>query len=138
MRYDIISYAGAGNLRLGMTIVEIESLCGASLKKIRRGSDEGLLTDAYPEFFVYYKKPGLCSAIEFHKPAAVFFNGVNLLDEPYARVLDAFKKLDKNISIDKDGLTSNKLGIGLYSPSFKEVPSLPAESVIIFERGYYD
>lgn len=136
--YNIEPYVGVDGLKLGMTAMQIEALHGEPSGKIKRGSDPGLLSDAYTDFFVYYKNPGICQAIEFHKPARVLFENHNLLEEPYLRIVEHLQQLDSEIIIDDDGLTSYKLGIGIYAPSADGDPTYVAESVIVFERGYYD
>jgi len=45
---------------------------------------------------------------------------------------------DSDIEQTDDSLTSYKLGIGVYAPDADENPNLPPESVIAFEKGYYD
>lgn len=136
--YNIKPYVGVDDINLGMTVMQIEALQGEPAGKIKRGSDPGLLSDVYPDFFVYYKNPGICQAIEFHKPARVFFENHNLLEEPYQRIVGHLRQLDSELIIDDDGLTSYKFGIGIYAPSADGDPSYVAESVIVFERGYYD
>lgn len=45
---------------------------------------------------------------------------------------------DSDIEETDDGLTSYKLGIGIYAPDVDEKPSLTPESVIAFAKDYYD
>jgi hypothetical protein len=56
----------------------------------------------------------------------------------FRELLKIFKKLDKNIELGDSGSTSYKYGIGLYVPSMEDEDiNSPPESVIIFEKGYY-
>ena len=41
-------------------------------------------------------------------------------------------------STDDTGATSRKFGISLYAPFAKKKPKEKIESVLVFERGYWD
>jgi hypothetical protein len=45
--------------------------------------------------------------------------------------------LDPGLEEDGSGLTSDRLGVGLYAPMAAGDPRRPAEGVIVFERDYY-
>lgn len=139
MEFVINPYIGAGKVLLGMTPNEVQEVLGVSPKKrFRKFKDDDFETDSYQWCFVYYKKPGICDAIEFHLPASVVFNGHNLLSKSYAEVKDILSKLDNTLQFDESGLTSIKFGFGVYAPFAEEDPSELIEGVIVFEEGYYD
>jgi hypothetical protein len=139
MQYDIVPYVGAGSIQLGMTSSQIQVICKEEPERFQKAIVDEYYTDSYKDFFVYFKEPGICDAIEFHKPANVFFNGIKLFDEPYQKVKEALLLIDSDVIIDNDGLTSLKFGFGIYAPYADESnPSYVAEGVIVFEKGYYD
>jgi hypothetical protein len=138
MLYEITPYKGAGHLLLGALSEDIQEICGEKPEKFKKLQDDEYYTDFYTDFCCFFKKPGICDAIEFHNPAVVIYNNISLLGEPYNKVKESLLQLDKDIIFDGDGLTSLKLGLGVYAPDADEDnPSYVAEGVIVFEKGYY-
>ncbi|TBR61729.1 hypothetical protein B4U84_13415 [Westiellopsis prolifica IICB1] len=87
---------------------------------------------------IYYKKPGICEAIEIFEPAEPVFMEINLLQVKFSELKQWFQKIDDEVEIDDTGLTSYKFGISLYAPSASEYPEEAVEAVIVFDNGYYD
>lgn len=138
MEFSIEPYTGSGEILLGMTSQQIEEILSAKPRKFKKFRDDEFETDAFDMFYVYYKSPGICEAIEFFKPAVVTFSGVNLMQKSYDELKRLFLSLDEDTECDDSGLTSYKYGIGIYAPLAEDEPLEPAEGVIIFEKGYYD
>lgn len=140
MSFPIVSYKGAGVIEFGMTREQVRKLLGGDFYSKKRTTMDDLPYDRFESLgiFVYYKLPGEVEAIEFISPASPVFDNQNLLALSY----NDFKKFliakDPNLEIEIDSLTSYSLGIGAYTPDADEDPSWPVESVIVFEKGYYD
>lgn len=135
--FIINPHIGAGVLVLGMTPDEIQKVLDFYPKKFRRYKEE-VESENYGFCFIYYKKPNLCEAMEFTCPATVSFIGKNLLDIPYNEALEFVKKYDSDLQCDLDGFKSYKFGFGVYAPVAFMEPQEPVQSVIVFEKGYYD
>jgi len=84
------------------------------------------------------KKTGVCEAIEFFGEAKVIINNETILGKSYTEIKDMFEAIDDSIDFDATGLTSFKYGVGVYAPFAEDEPDEPVESVIVFEKGYYD
>lgn len=56
----------------------------------------------------------------------------------YSEALDYVKTYDVDLHCELDGFTSYKYGFGVYAPVAFMEPEEPVQSVIVFERGYYD
>ncbi|MEA1230309.1 hypothetical protein ODQ17_13115 [Acinetobacter sp. IRS14] len=115
-------------------------MSGYEPRVFRRNSYSESATDGYDELGIniYYDSTDEVIALEFYEPAQVVFKGIELFKLPASEAYKLMATLDKDIAIDEDGLTSFKLGIGLYEPNYEEEPMLPVESVIVFVEGYYD
>jgi len=122
-----------------MTIHEIREAINLPHEEISK-SDTGIPTDSFREdgIHVFYRQPGVCEAIEFYSPSKVYLQQVNLLNEPYDRVKSFFSALDDQLEEDDAGLTSRKLGVGIYAPYHRDLPNDSTKSVIVFEDGYYE
>lgn len=103
---------------------------------------------AYTDFFsnsivfVYYtEEHGICEAIEFCQPTKALFNGRPLNGVPFIEAKQWLEQFDNALEDEENvGVTSNKLGIGLYAPDYDEdeEPEALVEAVIVFRKGYYD
>ena len=138
LNFEIMPNLGAGPILFGMEEQEIHKILGNQFEKIKKSMSDGIETDMYEWCFIYYKKPGVCQAIEFFEPAVPLLNGEKLFGRPYSEVKEILIKLDDQVQLDEDGLTSYKLGIGIYAPSSGSNSAAPIEGVIIFGNGYYD
>lgn len=138
MNFEINPYVGVGNILLGMTSEQIQKVMTSKPKKFRKFKDDELDTDKYDNFFVYYKRPGICEAIEFFGDAKVLINGKTILGRSYTKVKNMFEAMDNEIEFNDAGLTSLKYGVGVYAPFAQDEPDEPVESVIVFEKRYYD
>lgn len=138
MNLDIVPYVGIGPILFGMTCDEIQKVMGVRPEKFKKSKNDDYYTDQYETFFVYYKKPGICNAVEFYGKGDVKFFGEKLLGRQYIEVLSFLRSLDDSIEEEEDGATSYRYGIGIYAPFAQESPFEEVESVIVFEKGYFD
>jgi len=138
MDYNIKPYKGVGDISLGMSSREIQEVMCVEPGKFLKFIDDEYNTDAYDTFYVYYKKPGVCEAIEFFRPSTITYNELELLNRSYYEIENYFSLLDENIDIKEDGFISYKTGISIYAPFAKIEPTTPPEGVMIFEKGYYE
>ena len=139
-RLEIKSYVGVGPIVFGMTAKEVRSALGCTYEEFKRDPMSPIITDAFDSLgvFVCYNVDKKCNAIEMAAPAQPFFAGRDLLNNSFGNVFEYLRGFDRGVNLRIDGLTSFALGIGLYAPDcVKDRPS-PAESVIAFERGYYE
>jgi hypothetical protein len=132
--FVIDPYVGAGVLRLGMTPAEVQKALNFNPRKYRRLHEK---EDDYRICFVYYKEPEICNAIEFFPPASVLFHGKNLLDCSLKEAMEFVRQYDSDLEIEA-GFISHKYGFGVYAEFGIYEPENPVETVIVFEKGYYD
>jgi hypothetical protein len=139
MKHEIKPYVGFDQIKFGMTADAVRSGIGGKFHQFEKTFDSEMLTDAFEDkgIHVYYKKPGVCEAIEFGYPADPLFMGNNLIGEPFKEVKKIFLKLDDSIEIDDTGFTSYKFGIGVFVPTLKKSTNEIVQGVIVFEKGYY-
>lgn len=136
---EIEPYVGVGPVRLGMTVEQVRASVGAEFDTFRKTPMSEMETDAFDSvgFHVHYKLPGVCKSVEVMTPADPTFKGQKLLGQPFNKILKWFKQFDPAVEPDDAGLVSREFGIALYAPAAKQRPSLPVESVLVFERGHY-
>jgi hypothetical protein len=151
VEYPIEPYVGVGPIRLGMTVDEVRAAVGSVAHPLRKGRKSTWDTDYFRElgYFVYYKDPGICEAVEFGDVTMPTWSGRPLLGRPllgrpFQEVHDFLKAADPSLQVDASGLTSLVLGIGIYVESLvtdwvaeTQDWEQDTEGVIVFERGYY-
>ncbi|MBA3805011.1 MAG: ABC transporter ATP-binding protein [Acidobacteria bacterium] len=139
MLFPIEPYEGVGPIKLGMSINAVREAVGAEVKTFKKSPSSEIPTDAFDLLgvYVYYKPPGICQAVELASPAEPIFQNLPLLGRYFDEVMKWFETMDQGVEVDEFGLTSYKLGIGLYAPPTDDADGKLVESVIIFEKGYY-
>lgn len=140
MDAEIKPLQGLEKLKFGTPIDLVRENLGVSYTTFKRAPSAVMPCDFFESLgiFTYYKPSGALEAIEFVSPAKPLCLGVNLLETGVDEIKKILIEHDSDIEQTDDGLTSYKLGIGLYAPDADENPNLPPESVIAFEEGYYD
>jgi hypothetical protein len=140
MRFEIRPYEGAGKLHFGMRALEVKGLLGEASDSFFKLPSDILASEQYEteNLFIYYKEPGNVEAIEFYPPAKVFLESTELFSLSYEELKTLLLTLDPELEVEVDSLTSYRLGIGAYTPNAEEDSPLPAESIIAFEKGYYE
>lgn len=130
---------GVGPVKLGMTMDQVRAAIARPHESFMKSRTSTMPTDDFYEegIQVYYKKPGICNAIEMGSPAKPVIHGNEIIGVRISEVREWLLRLDRNLETDGDGLTSHALGIGCYAPNAGRNPSARVESLIIFENGYY-
>jgi len=141
MLFEIQSHRGAGSVQFGMSPDEARAALASEFESFKRSQESAYPCDHFTALgcFVYYgDESGLVEAVEFAAPAEPMFDGLNLLGLGFADLHKQITKIDPDVLLDADGLTSLRLGIGAWAPFLEEEPDTPPEAVIAFAPGYYD
>jgi len=77
MEYEIKPYIGVGSIEFGMTDSQVRSVVGGEFRSFKKTPISETLTDAFSDkgIHVYYRKLGICEAVEFGSPAEPIFMG---------------------------------------------------------------
>ena len=93
-------------------------------------------------FFAYYTgEDGVCEANQFCAPSIAILEGKQINGVPFIEAKNWLGNFDSELKEERFvGVTSNKLGVGLYAPDYydDEDPTIPVEAVIVFKKSYYD
>lgn len=138
---DVHCYKGVGPIRFGMSRKEVLDLFPVEATSFKRNQADTHPCDYFASLgcFVYYSDENhLVEAIELTSPAKPTLNGIDLLYLGFIDLLKIIRDADSEVSIDSDGFTSARLGIGGWAPSLKSAPNAQLESIIVFAPGYYD
>lgn len=139
MILEIKPLIGIGDLRFGMSVDEARAALGPGFRSFKRSPLSTFPGDSWREegVFVYYAPPGILEAVEVSQPSQAILMDVDLLTLSFSATDKLIRELDPMVDADEDGLTSRKLGIGVYAPDADE-PQVPVQGVIVFQEGYYD
>ena len=153
MKFEIRPYDGVGPLTFGMSIRNARAALAQPLATLGRGwakvvsflkdsRRDGVPTDAIDELglHLYYRVHAervVLSAVELFSPAEPEICGVSLFAAPFAHVREQLLAHDPTLQAESDGLRSLTLGIALGDRTGGELNAL-ADSVLAFERGYWD
>lgn len=140
IQFKIRPYEGVGSVSFGMSRSEVRRKLESSVEAFRKSSLSKTDADAFDALgiHVHYKESDDCEAVELASPSEPLFQGRQLVGKPFDELRDWLASLDENLEVDESGLTSYKHGIGLFAPFAADSPSEPVESVIVFEKGYFD
>ena len=138
MKYEIFKYKGFNNVKFGTSRAELHRLLGEPLDSFRKTPFEVFDTDNYDNFFVYYREPDVVEAFEFFGEIDLLYQGYSLLKTSILELFEVFKKIDDNLEIDETGFVSYENGVSVYLPGWEENGDMVPESILIFEKGYYD
>jgi hypothetical protein len=141
MTFEIEPLIGVGQVKLGMSQMEVRSLPFGVVRSFKKTTFSVLPSDYFVDvgIVIYYKEPGTVEAIEFSGPSEPTLNGVKLVSSSVELVKEALLSADPKLEIDQDGFISHSLGIGVALELDEEDnPSLKVQSVIVCEKGYYD
>jgi hypothetical protein len=138
MKFDIHPLKGLNELQFGMEPEIARSTLPGEFKSFKRTPKSVFPSDFFEDLgvFIYYKLPGYVEAMELSEPAQALFSGVNLLSVSYSDCRKIFLGVDAKTLPAEDSVTSYELGISVYYPDGEESES--AESVLVFEKGYFD
>jgi hypothetical protein len=154
MKLDIRPYDGVGPLTFGMSIRNARAALAQPLAAVGLGwakmvsflkdaRRDGVPVDAIHELglHLHYRVRAervVLEAVELFPPAEPEIHGLSLFAAPYSRVRDQLIAHDPALQVESDGLRSVELGLAMGDPSTGEDPNLVAESVLVFERGYWE
>lgn len=136
MKLIISPYVGVGPLRFGMTRAEVRLSLSSTPREVQKSMTSPLKTDSFRDWnlHVSYRDDYICNAVELWRGANPVLHGCELMATRYTALLDEFRKLDTNLEIAVGTFISRQFGISVHSPD----PAGTPESVLAFERGYYD
>lgn len=140
MRFAIKSHISVGPIEFGMKQKQVKEVLGLEPTPFKRNSFSTKPTDYYELLgvFVYYKMDGTAEAIEFGLPSASpLLEEHNLLNISFESLKDMLCSFDSKVLLKSDSATSYSLGISAWTPSPEEARK-PAQSIIVFDKGYYD
>ncbi len=140
MKFTINPFVGAGPIKFGMTRDDVRFKLDSKFESFKRTPSSALPCDSFGilSLFVYYKLPGNVEAIEFSETADISFKSKSLLSLNFHELKSYLEQCDENILVESDGLISNDLGISAYIPNLYEGQSAQVESILVFEKGYYN
>lgn len=147
MKLEIIPYIGAGPISLGMTREEIRNVVDGEYEAFDPDEVVAEFTgqNFYYDYFAQYglkieydEKNKKMMAMNIFPPSQPELFGEELLGRPFNVVRDWLRTLDQDLTMDSTGLTSMKLGIGLFVEDLDEGEDAPVDGVFIFAKGYYD
>lgn len=140
MRFDIHPYEGAGELHFGMIKEEVRTLLGFDGVLFKRNFFEVGVTEQYESLgcFVIYNEQKTIEAFEFSSDANLVFQEKELFKLSPKELIIWIQEIDKNVSVESDGFTSLKLGIGGFvSTEITDREKKCFDSIIVFKKGYY-
>jgi hypothetical protein len=123
-----------------MTQTEVRQLLNGKVEAFQRGEE---LWDTFDDSGIQVcygcQEPYRCCAVMLYQPANPIFQGWNLLDG--TSIEDWRNRLvliDNAIETVTEGVVSYKFGIYLSTQDYHLFDKEPPESIVVFERGYYD
>ena len=141
MDFHIAPYADIGPLGFGMGKAEVRQTLPGVPREFRKTPLSKNLTDDYGFCHVFYDQANRLVAVEFwpSDDAKLILDGADLLSTPYAQLRDSLAQTDEALEEDDMGFTSPRYGVGASAPSaLSDCGAPPADSIIVFNRGYYD
>jgi hypothetical protein len=131
---------GVGIVKFGMNPEQVRMIIGSRFKLFKRFAEEPFPSDYFPEehAFFYYDASGLLEAIEFAPPARPTINGLDLFSLTFGQAVTKLAVLDDTLKEGVDGAIAHRLGVSIWAPSAKYDRNAPVESVLAFQKGYYD
>lgn len=140
MNLPIEPYVGVGPIRLGMTRAQVRALVPSPAHEFMLSPQSPSATDAFNELAIHveYSALDVCEAVEMSSPASPTLFGRSLIGEDFEKAASWLRELDPALEIDRAGLISKALGIGLFAEAGPDEPHEPVRAVIVFRRNYYE
>ena len=131
---------GVGTLRFGMSITEARQAMGVMNPETvdKCGPGEPPTDFFFGCVFAYYDTASRLQAVECWLPVRPTLDGVDLLGMSARMAMDLLSSRDTSFEYELGGATAPNLGVGLYVPHPGTESREPAETVIVFVKGYYD
>jgi hypothetical protein len=139
MKFVIDPLNGVGPLRFGMTPAEVRELVGGKVESFKKTPDMSFPCDYFADagVFAYYKAQGTLEAVEFAEPSDPVLCGEHLFGVSAQSLKGMFEELGPALETDSSGIISHSGGVGIYAPGWDDDSEQVVESVIVFEKGYY-
>lgn len=131
-KIEIEPYERAGNIKFGSERETVRKDNG-NFKEFRKSRFSKNSTDDFSSFHVFYSEDDRVEAVEFFRESNLYFHDIQLFSQSYSDLKARFNALDSNITEDESGIIYKTLGFSVYSPDGEQV-----ESILVFEKGYYD
>ena len=131
-KIEIKPYERVGTIKLGSNREMVRKDNG-NFKEFRKSRFSKNSTDDFSSFHVFYSEDDRVEAVEFFRESNLYFHDIQLFTQSYGDLKARFNALDPNNTEDESGIIYKTLGFSVYSPDGKQV-----ESILVFEKGYYD
>jgi hypothetical protein len=143
MDFIVLPYTGAGVIKLGMNQTEVRQILSGKVSEIFRAAERW---DVFNDFGiqVHYgskapKTAPVCRAIMLGNPENPIFQDRVLLNGASIKELkEWFELIDDSVEVATEGIVSYKFGIYLSTQDYEIFSHQSPESIVVFERGYYD
>lgn len=131
-KIEIEPYERVGNIKFGSNRETVRKDNG-NCKEFKKSRFSKNSTDDFASFHVFYSEDDRVEAVEFFRESNLYFHDIQLFSQSYSDLKARFNALDSNITEDESGIIYKTLGFSVYSPDGEQV-----ESILVFEKGYYD
>ena len=131
-KIEIEPYERVGNIKFGSERETVRKDNG-NFKEFRKSRFSKNSTDDFSSFHVFYSEDDRVEAVEFFRESNLYFHDIQLFSQSYSDLKARFNALDSSIREDESGIIYKTLGFSVYSPDGEQV-----ESILVFEKGYYD
>jgi len=108
-----------------------------SFKKTESSDNE---IDHFDEYGLYinYNDSNRLSAVEVTPASDIIYNGVSFFLLTTQKLFESICTFDTNAFRNRTGFIAVGIGVSCYAGSFRKNPDNPIESIVAFEKGYYD
>ncbi len=131
-KIEIEPYERVDNIKFGSERETVRKDNG-NFKEFRKSRFSKNSTDDFASFHVFYSEDDRVEAVEFFRESNLYFHDIQLFSQSYSDLKARLNALDSNITEDESGIIYKTLGFSVYSPDGEQV-----ESILVFEKGYYD
>lgn len=131
-KIEIKPYERVGTIKFGSNRETVRKDNG-NFKEFRKSRFSKNSTDDFSSFHVFYSEDDRVEAVEFFRESNLYFHDIQLFTQSYGDLKTRLNALDSNNTEDESGIIYKTLGLSVYSPDGKQV-----ESILVFEKGYYD
>ncbi len=131
-KIEIKPYERVGTIKFGSNRETVRKDNG-NFKEFRKSRFSKNSTDDFSSFHVFYSEDDRVEAVEFFRESNLYFHDIQLFTQSYGDLKTRLNALDSNNTEDESGIIYKTLGFSVYSPDGKQV-----ESILVFEKGYYD
>jgi len=118
----------------------VANILGMKARSFMKTSNSKVATDDYGAFHVFFNAEDLVEAVEvFHGEIEVLYDDdKNLFDLGKKEVTALLFAHDPDCIVESDGLIAKAIGLSVYAPKWQGDEADTIDSILAFERGYYD